>query len=276
MSKHIDDKTTVVLNNGIEMPLLGLGVYKSGDDTYDAVRFALDVGYRSIDTAALYGNEKAVGDAVRASGVNRNEVFITTKVWNDDLRAHTVRKACENSLKLLNLDYIDLYLIHWPVADEYITAYSVMEELFHEQKIRTLGVSNFLPKHIETLLPKCEIVPAVDQLEIHPYLSNTTVIDFCHKLNIMPEAWAPLARGAVSRDLVISTIAEKHSKTPSQVALRWHLQRGEIVIPKSVHASRILENSKVFDFCLDGSDMALINALDNNGRTGPDPDNFSL
>ncbi|MDR2267800.1 MAG: aldo/keto reductase, partial [Christensenellaceae bacterium] len=176
--------------------------------------------------------------------------------------------------KLLNLDYIDLYLIHWPVAGEYITAYSVMEELFHEQKIRSLGVSNFLPKHLESLLPKCEIVPAVDQVEIHPYQSNTTLLDFCHKLNIMPEAWGPLAMGAVPSDHVISTIAKKHSKTPAQVALRWNLQRGVIVIPKSIQPSRILENSKVFDFCLDESDMSLINALNKNVRTGPDPDNL--
>ncbi|MDR2047220.1 MAG: aldo/keto reductase [Clostridiales bacterium] len=267
-------KKTTTLNNGVEMPVLGLGVYKSGGETYNAVRTALDAGYRRIDTAAVYGNEADTGKAVGDSGLGRGEVFITTKVWNDDLRARNVRGACLKSLALLDTDYIDLYLIHWPVPGEYTAAYKVIEELYAEGKVRAIGLSNHLRRHTDEILSECSVAPVLNQLEIHPYFQNTEETEYCKLKNILPEAWAPLARGAAANDPAIIAIAEKYSKTPSQVVLRWHLQRGTAVIPKSVHKERIIENADVFDFALGAEDMASIGALNKNERTGPDPNNI--
>jgi diketogulonate reductase-like aldo/keto reductase len=271
-----NNELTLTLNNGIKMPWLGLGVYKSGAATYDAVRSALDAGYRRIDTASLYENEAAVGRAVRDSGLPREEVFITTKVWNTDVQNDKVAKACEKSLSLLNTDYIDLYLIHWPVPNCYVNAYTKMEKLLDAGKIKALGVSNFLIHHLKSLLPNCGYIPVLNQIETHPYLINTPIIAYCIAHNIVPEAWAPICRGRVAADPVIISIANEYSKTPTQVVLRWHLQRCTSVIPKSITPSRIKENAQIFDFCLTEEDMDKINNLNSNHRTGPDPDNFSF
>ncbi|MDR0697062.1 MAG: aldo/keto reductase [Christensenellaceae bacterium] len=271
---RIDSRIT--LNNGLLIPVLGLGVYKSGSKTYDAVRSALDIGYRRIDTASLYENEEAVGRAIIDSGLKRKDVFITTKIWNTDIRSGKILEACERSLELLNTDYIDLYLMHWPVPDKYVAAYCEMEKLLDKKLIKALGVSNFLIPQLDNLLPKCNIVPALNQIETHPYLTNVSLIDYCIKHNITPEAWAPICRGTIISDPVILSIADKYSRTPTQIVLRWHLQRQTTVIPKSVNQKRIAENSKIFDFTLDDADMDLIYDLNSNHRTGPDPANFDF
>ncbi|MFA5449838.1 MAG: aldo/keto reductase [Clostridia bacterium] len=268
--------SNIKLNNGVEIPILGLGVYLSGKDTYTAVRTALDEGYRHIDTAMVYENESDVGRAVKDSGIAREDIFITTKLWNDDMRANNVRGAAEKSLALLGLDYIDLYLIHWPVAGKFMPSYKVMEDLYRKGMFRAIGVSNFLSHHMDALLKETEVVPAVNQIEIHPYLTNQTEIDYCKAKGIAPEAWAPLARGKAVKDKTIKAIAKKYNKTPAQIVIRWHIQRGVIVIPKSVTSKRIAENAKVFDFLLSAEDISAINALNMGLRTGPDPDTFDF
>ncbi|MDR3186763.1 MAG: aldo/keto reductase [Christensenellaceae bacterium] len=267
---------TKTLNNGVEMPYLGLGVYRSGAETYKAVRIALDAGYKHIDTASFYENERDVGKAVKDSGIDRSEIFITTKVWNSDIRADHVIEACHTSLKNLDVDFIDLYLIHWPVPGKYIEAYKACETLYAQKKLRSIGLSNHLKPHLDKLLPVCDILPAANQLEIHPYLSNTSEINYCIGMNIFPIAWAPLAVGRVLKESIIDTIAKKYSKTPAQIVLRWHIQRGVAVIPKSVNPERIVENTAIFDFELAPLDMASIDSLNKDKRDGPDPLNFNF
>ena len=272
----MDINTTKTLNNGVEIPIIGLGVFKSGIHTYRAVRHALEAGYRHIDTASYYQNEEAVGKAVRDSGIDREEVFITSKLWTDDMRKRRVRQALEKSLSLLNTDYLDLYLIHWPVKEEFVNSYKVMEELRSEGKIRAIGVSNFQIHHLKTLMTQTNLTPAVNQIESHPYLNNNEVFEFCRQNNIMHQSWSPLARGKALEDAKLKVLASKYNKTVAQIIIRWHIQKGVIVIPKSVHKERIIENAEVFDFNLTDQDIMEIDKLDCDLRTGSHPDTFTF
>lgn len=272
----MDISTTVTLNNGVKIPALGLGVFKSGKDTYTAVRAALDAGYRHIDTAMIYENEAQVGKAVKDSRIPREQIFITTKLWTDDMRSCKVPQALETSLKLLDMDYTDLYLIHWPLRDakENICAYLEMEKLLSHGKTRALGVSNFEPHHLDELAQGAGLLPAVNQIESNPYMPNTSVLEYCARRGIAAEAWSPLARGRVVNEPKLNLLASKYNKTVPQIVIRWHLQRGIIVIPKSIKKERIIENSKVFDFELAEGEMALVSALDINKRSGSHPDEY--
>ncbi len=276
MIKSITD--CAVLNNGVKMPWLGFGVFLSppGDTTYRSVRIALETGYRHIDTAKIYENEEDVGKAVRDSGIPREEIFVTTKVWNSDMRAGKVREAFDLSRKKLGMDVIDLYLVHWPVAEKYLDAYKVLEKLYQEGKVRAIGVSNFLVHHLEDLLPQVEVVPTVDQVEWHPWLQLPDLYRYCREKKIQLEAWGPLIQGKGSQIPLLSEIGKKYGKTWAQVIIRWDLQREVVTIPKSNTPSRIKENADVFDFELSEADMAAINALDQNKRVAADPDNFDF
>lgn len=272
-------KTTKRLNNGVEMPYLGLGVYLAevGDATANAVRWAIADGYVHIDTARVYGNEKSVGEGVRASAVDRDDLFVTTKLWNGDMRSNRQQAAFEDSLRDLGMDYVDLYLIHWPV-ENYLKSWAVMEEIYDSGKARAIGVSNFQQHHLDKLLDQARIVPVVNQVELHPYFNQRALRDYCAEREIAIEAWSPLGGqgGNVMDDAVIKRIAAAHGKTPAQVIVRWDLQHGIITIPKSVHRDRIKQNSDVFDFQLSDEEMAAIDKLDRNTRVGPDPDNFDF
>lgn len=263
------------LNDGRPIPQLGLGVYKATDaETAQAVEVALGAGYRHVDTATLYNNERGVGDGLRASGVPRADVFITTKVWDSDHGFDTTRRAFDNSLDLLGFDYVDLYLIHWPVPsqDLFVETWRALESLQADGRALSIGVSNFAPHHIDRLLLEGEIVPAINQVELHPWLSQAGVRDYNAAHGILTEAWSPLARGRLIGDPVLEPIAAKHGKSTAQVVIRWHLQLGNVVIPKSVTPHRIIENFDVFDFELDAADLAAIATLEANKRTGMNPD----
>ncbi|MFF3910171.1 aldo/keto reductase [Streptomyces sp. NPDC001848] len=269
---------TVTLNNGVEIPQLGFGVFQVPDaETTAAVTAALEAGYRSIDTAAIYGNESGVGKALAGSGIARDDLFITTKLWNADQGYDATLKAFDASLAKLGLDYVDLYLIHWPTParDLYPESWKALEKLAADGRIRAAGVSNFQPAHLKRLLDGAALVPAVNQIELHPGLQQNELRAVHADLGIATEAWSPLAQGAVLGDDAITTIAAQHGKSPAQVVLRWHLQLGNIVIPKSVTPARIRENIDVFDFALSEQEMAAIAALDRGLRTGPDPDTFN-
>jgi methylglyoxal/glyoxal reductase len=275
--ESIKSKTT--LNNGVKMPWLGLGVWKAGGDgeTERAVHTAIDAGYRSIDTAMIYGNERGVGRAIRASGVSREELFVTTKVWNDDVRGDRVAAAFEESLRLLSLDYIDLYLVHWPIIGKIRKAWRAMEQLAASGRVRAIGVSNHLLPHLHELLAAAAVIPAVNQIEFHPYLQSGPLVEFCRSKQIQIEAWSPLMQGgALLHDPTLAAIAERHGKTIPQIVLRWDMQKGVVTIPKSVTPHRIAENADVFDFTLTPSDLAAIDALERGHRRGPDPANFSF
>lgn len=269
-------QSTRTLTNGVEMPIFGLGVYKMTDpqETIEAITKALQVGYRAIDTASLYYNEEQVGEAIRHSGVAREELFVTTKVWNSDQGYDNTLKAFETSLKKLNMDYVDLYLTHWPVEGKYPDTYRAIERLYEEKLIRVPGVSNHHAHHVEQLLRSANVPPMVNQVEVHPYLSQEPLRAFCREHQIAVTAWSPLGRGGVLQDETIIKIAEKYGKSAAQVVLRWHLQHDILVIPKSVTPSRIEENANIFDFVLSSEDMAVIDALNRNQRFGKDPDNF--
>ncbi|WP_448316543.1 aldo/keto reductase [Streptomyces sp. CO7] len=270
----------VVLNNGVEMPQLGFGVWQIPDDEAErAVATALEAGYRSIDTAAAYGNERGTGRAVAASGLPREEVFVTTKLWNSDQGYDSTLRAFDASLKKLGLEYVDLYLIHWPLPKRgtYVETYKAFEKLHAEGLIRAIGVSNFLPEHLRTLTEATSVVPAVNQIELHPRLQQSEARAFHAGLGIATEAWSPLGAGKGLLEVpAIAAIARKHGRTPAQVVLRWHLQTGNIVIPKSATPSRIKENFEVFDFSLDEEDLAAVRALDEGRRTGADPATFDM
>jgi 2,5-diketo-D-gluconate reductase A len=267
------------LNNGTEIPQLGFGVWQVGDaETPDAVAAALEAGYRSIDTAAMYHNEAGVGRAIAASGIPREELFVTTKLWNDAHGYDSALRAFDESLGKLGLDYLDLYLIHWPAPgrDRYVDTWRAFEKLVADGRVRAIGVSNFQIPHLHRLFDETGTVPAVNQIELHPKLQQETLRAFHAEHGIVTEAWSPLARGAMLRDdETISALAEKHGKTPAQIVLRWHIQIGNVVIPKSVTPSRIRENTEVFDFELDEADLKRITALDEDGRIGPNPDTFN-
>ncbi|MER5437634.1 aldo/keto reductase [Streptomyces sp. NPDC002790] len=269
---------TVTLNNGVEIPQLGFGVFQVPDDeTTAAVTAALEAGYRSIDTAAIYGNETGVGRALATSGIAREDLFITTKLWNADQGYDATLAAFEASLAKLGLDHVDLYLIHWPTPerDLYRETWKAIEKLVADGRIRAAGVSNFQPAHIERLLEDTRLVPAVNQVELHPGLQQSELRAVHADLGIATEAWSPLAQGAVLGDEAITTIAARHGKSPAQVVLRWHLQLGNVVIPKSVTPARIRENLDVFDFTLTDDELASIATLDRDLRTGPHPDELN-
>ncbi|AEW99217.1 aldo/keto reductase [Streptantibioticus cattleyicolor] len=268
----------VTLNNGVTMPQLGFGVFQVPDEeTTAAVTAALQAGYRSVDTAAVYGNEAGVGRALAASGVPREELFVTTKVWNADHGYDATLRAFDASLAKLGLDHLDLYLIHWPTParDSYPDTWRALERLLADGRTRAIGVSNFQPAHLERLLDTSGIVPAVNQVELHPGLQQRELRAFHAAHGIVTEAWSPLAQGAVLDDPAITDIAARLGRTPAQVVLRWHLQSGNVVIPKSVTPARIRQNLDVFGFDLSPADLDAVAGLDRALRTGPDPDTFN-
>lgn len=266
----------VKLNNGITMPQLGLGVFAipDGKEIREAMSFAFDEGYRSIDTATVYGNEKGVGQAIKESRIPREEIFLTTKVWNNDQEYDSTLEAFQQSMDRLGVDYLDLYLIHWPVKGKFNDTWRALEKLLHDGLIRSIGVSNFQVHHLEALFQAAEIIPAVNQIEQHPYLLQKELRDFCAMHDIKIEAWSPLGRGAVLDDKTLIRLGQKYGKTSAQVTLRWQIQHDIITIPKSSRPERITENISIFDFNLEPGDMAVIDGLNRNHRIGPDPDNF--
>ena len=276
----MDLNTRKKLNNGVEMPIFGLGVYKSadGEETYNAVRWALDAGYRHIDTAAMYGNEASVGRAIRDSGIAREDIFVTTKLWNTEIREHNEENALNESLKKLGMDYVDLYLIHWPVREEqgYIRAWKKLEQFNRDGRCRAIGVSNYNIHHLEDVLKVADIIPALDQVECHPYLAQKDLQAFCEQHGIALGPWSPLGRGRLLDDEVLTALAAKYGKTTAQIVLRWDVQRGFINIPKSVHKERIIANAQVFDFSLTVQDMQKIFALDQDLHFGSNPETFTF
>lgn len=267
-------QSTIALNNGVKMPVFGLGVFRSDEATIPSVTYAIQHGYRLIDTAAYYFNEKEVGEAVRQSGLKREELFVTTKLWNDSQREGRQRAAFEKSLKELGFDYIDLYLVHWPIPGKIHETWHVLEKLYEEKLIRAIGVSNFLPHHLEELSVKANVAPAVDQFECHPYLTRKELRGYCRKHDIVCEAWSPLGRGAALEEPVLKELAQKYGKTPAQIILRYDVENEIVTIPKSVKEKRILENADVFDFSLAPEEIAKIDALD-RGEMHGDPDNVT-
>ena len=268
---------TIALNNGVEIPQLGFGVFQIPPaDTVKATITALEVGYRHIDTAQMYGNEREVGIAVRESGVDRGDVFVTSKLNNNRLERDDILRAFDRSLADMEFDYLDLFLIHWPLpaVSDFVARWSVMEEIYASGRVKAIGVSNFQPHHLSTLFEATEVRPAVNQIEVHPYLAQDDLRAFDAEHGIVTEAWAPIAQGAILDDAVIKDVAARLGRTPAQVTLRWHIQRGDVVFPKSVTRSRVEENFAIFDFELDEPAMAAISGLDRNGRTGPNPDEF--
>lgn len=271
-------KDGALLNNGVKMPWLGFGVHRinDGHDVEYAVRTALEIGYRSIDTATVYGNERSVGKMIRESGIARQDIFLTTKVWNDAQREKRTPAAFEESLERLETEYVDLYLVHWPVKDCYQETWKVMEEIYQSGRAKAIGVSNFQVHHLEDILRDCQIVPAVNQIEFHPLLVQPELLKFCQENKIQVEAWAPLMEGQIVNESSVQKMAEKYNKTSAQIVLRWDLQHEVVTIPKSSHADRIAENAEIFDFELSRTDMRELDALDQRKRVGPDPDNFDF
>jgi len=271
-------QSTKTLTNGIEMPRFGLGVYKmtERDETLQAIDKALKVGYRAIDTASLYGNEAEVGEAIRHSGIKREDIFVTTKVWNSDQGYDATLRAFEVSLKKLNMDYLDLYLTHWAVPETFEETYRAIERLYDEKLLRATGVSNHHEHHLEKLLAKANIAPMVNQVELHPYLQQDALKAFCAEHGIAVTAWSPLGRGGVLDNPTILEIAQALGKSAAQIVLRWHLQKDTLIIPKSVTPSRIEENAQIYDFELTQAQMENIATLNQNHRFGQDPDHFKF
>ncbi|WP_339321288.1 aldo/keto reductase [Paenibacillus sp. FSL W8-0194] len=280
MTLHL--QSTTKLANGVDMPWLGLGVFKveEGADLIAAVKAAIKHGYRSIDTAAIYGNESGVGQAIREAlkenGLAREELFVTSKVWNQDQGYDETLAAFDVSLSKLGLDVLDLYLIHWPVAGKYKDTWRALEKLYKDGRVRAIGVSNFHVHHLQDLLSAAEIKPMVDQVEFHPYLAQNELLAFTKEQGIQLEAWSPLMQGELLNQPVLQEIAAKHNKSVAQTILRWDLQKGVVTIPKSIKEHRIIENASIFDFELSPEDMEKIDALNQNRRVGPDPDNFDF
>jgi methylglyoxal/glyoxal reductase len=275
-------QATTTLYNGVKMPWFGLGVFKveEGPELVNAVKFAIKHGYRSIDTAAIYGNEEGVGQAIREAiteyDIKREELFITSKVWNSDLGYDSTISAYKTSLRKLGLDYLDLYLVHWPVEDKYKEAWQALETLYKDGKVKAIGVSNFQVHHLEKVMKDAEIKPMVNQVEYHPRLTQKEVKAFCHQHGIQFEAWSPLMQGQLFDNPILKEVASKYNKTVAQVILRWDLQNGVVTIPKSTKEHRIIENSNIFDFKLTTEDMDRISNLNENFRVGPDPDNINF
>ncbi|WP_121613048.1 aldo/keto reductase [Mesobacillus foraminis] len=280
MAKNLQD--TVTLNNGIKMPWFGLGVFKveEGSEVIHSVRTAIKNGYRLIDTAAVYQNEEGVGKGIREgmkeAGITREDLFITSKVWNSDLGYESTLAAYETSLKKLDLDYLDLYLIHWPVKGKYKEAWKALEAIYKEGRVKAIGVSNFQVHHLEDLLKAADVKPVINQVEYHPRLTQKELQQYCREHEVQLEAWSPLMQGQLLDNPELQGIANRHGKSVAQVILRWDLQNGVITIPKSIKENRIIENSSIFDFELSSDDMEKIDGLNKNERVGPDPDNFDF
>jgi methylglyoxal/glyoxal reductase len=280
VAKNLQDTTT--LHNGVKMPWLGIGVFKveEGPELVHAVKTAIKHGYRSVDTAAIYGNEVGVGQGIREgmeeSGISREDLFVTSKVWNTDLGYESTLAAYETSLNKLGLEYLDLYLIHWPVEGKYKDAWRALETLYKEGRVKAIGVSNFQIHHLEDLMQDAEIKPMVNQVEYHPRLTQKELQSFCQKHGIQLEAWSPLMQGQLLDNEVLQEIANKYNKSVAQVILRWDLQNGVVTIPKTTKEHRIIENASIFDFELTEEDMERIDGLNQNHRVGPDPDNFDF
>lgn len=273
---HINSR--IKLNNGIMMPLLGIGVFlmEEGDEVKNAVKYALEIGYRSIDTAAIYRNEIGVGNAIKESEVSRSEIFLTSKVWNADQGYDSTLKAFDATLRRLKTDYLDLYLIHWPVRNKYIETYKALEKLYNQGRIKAIGVSNFALNHFAELLENCKVKPMVNQVEFHPLLQQPDLHNFCNLNNIQLEAWGPLMQGKIFNVKELQPLAKKYNKTIAQIALRWEIQKQVVVIPKSINHERIVENANIFDFELENDDIKFIDKLDRDKRIGPDPNNFNF
>lgn len=266
------------MNDGHRIPLLGLGVWQaSPEQTVSAVREALLAGYRHIDTAAIYKNEESVGAGIRESCVSRDQIFVTTKVWNTEQGSKLTRLALQKSLERLGLDYVDLLLIHWPAPqqDLYVETWKTMIDLRSEGLVRSIGVSNFTSSNLERIISETNVTPVINQIELHPYMQQVSLRSTHEKLGILTQCWSPLAQNRALNDSVITRIADKHRKTPAQIVIRWHLDNGFVVIPKSVTAARIRDNNNVFDFNLDADDMSRISQLERGERIGPDPKTFS-
>lgn len=276
LPNHLQE--TVTLNNGVQMPWLGLGVFKAkeGDEVVQAVKSAIRTGYRSVDTASAYRNEEGVGQGVREAlqenGLRREELFITSKVWNSEQGYETTLKSFDDSLMRLGLDYLDLFLVHWPVKGKYKETWRALEKVYAEGKVRAIGVSNFQVHHLKDLLSEAKVVPAVNQVEFHPYLTQKELLRYCREQAIQLEAWSPLGQGHLLEHETLKGIAAKYGKTVAQVILRWDLQLGVVTIPKSVREARIIENADVFDFELSTEDIQAIDGLNRNQRFGSDPD----
>ncbi|WP_246050282.1 aldo/keto reductase [Neolewinella litorea] len=268
---------TYKLNNGLEMPRLGLGVWKSdnGQETVNAIHWALEAGYRHVDTAKIYKNEEAVGEAIQTASLPREEVWLTTKIWNDAIREGRTTQALDNSLKRLKTDYVDLVLLHWPVSGR-VKAWQELEKAVEEGKVRSIGLSNFMEEHVQEILDGGNITPAVNQIEYHPYLTQADAISICDANDIAITAWSPLMQGNFLQEPLFAEIGKRYDKTAAQVVLRWCLQNDVIVIPKSVNRGRIIENGQLFDFELSEEDMTAIDQLERDERFGPDPHNFDF
>lgn len=275
-------QSTTTLRNGVKMPWLGIGVFKveEGPELVNALKAAINHGYRSIDTAAIYENEEGVGEGIREglieANISREELFVTSKVWNADLGYELTLKAFEESLKKLGLDYLDLFLIHWPVESKYRDAWRALETLYKQGKVKAIGVSNFQIHHLEELMKYAEVKPMINQVEYHPRLTQMDLREFCQKHEIQLEAWSPLMQGELLDNETLQNIATKYQKSIAQIILRWDLQNGVITIPKSTKKHRIVENASIFDFELTKEDMQKISSLNENKRVGPDPDNFDF
>ena len=269
---------TFRLHNGVEMPYFGLGVYlsKDGQEVINAIKWAVDAGYRHIDTASIYKNEEGVGIGVKEASVAREELFVVSKVWNSDQGYESTLKAFDDSLKRLGMDYLDLYLIHWPVEGKYKETWRALEKLYAEGRVRAIGVSNFLQHHLEDLMADAEVVPMVNQMEFHPYLVQQELLDFCQKNTIQYEAWSPMMQGKIFGMDAFEALAKKYNKTIAQIVLRWDLQKGVVTIPKSTKKERIESNAAIFDFEITQEDMELLDAMDRQQRFGPDPDTFDF
>ncbi|TVR31359.1 MAG: aldo/keto reductase [Spirochaetaceae bacterium] len=280
MNKIADLTSCATLNNGIKMPWVGFGVFKvnDGDEVIAAVTHALQAGYRHVDTASAYRNESGVGTAIAQSGVQRTDLFVTSKLWNADQGYDSTLRAFDASLERLGLDYLDLYLIHWPLPMKglYKDSWRALEKLYKDRRVRAIGVSNFQPNHLEDIMANSEVVPAVNQVEFHPRLTQEPLREFCGTHKIQVEAWSPLMRAQLIDDPTIARIATVHGRTPAQVILRWDLQHEVVTIPKSVTPERIIENSRVFDFELSEAEIREIDSLNSNERSGPDPDTFDM
>lgn len=280
MVKNLQDTTT--LHNGVKMPWFGIGVFKveEGPELVNAVKTAIKHGYRSVDTAAIYENEEGVGkgiqEGLKEAGISREELFVTSKVWNADLGYESTIAAYETSLKNLGLEYLDLYLIHWPVEGKYKDAWRALETLYKEGRVKAIGVSNFQIHHLEELMKDAEIKPMINQVEYHPRLTQKELKAFCQDNGIQLEAWSPLMQGQLLDNEILQEIANKHNKSVAQIILRWDLQKGVVTIPKSTKEHRIIENANVFDFELTTEEMEIIDGLNQNLRVGPDPDNFDF
>ncbi|MFX0555986.1 aldo/keto reductase [Maribacter sp. CXY002] len=269
---------TFKLHNGVEMPYLGLGTYQAenNQEVIDSVKDALEIGYRHIDTASIYKNEEGVGQGIKESQVTRKDIFLVTKVWNSDQGYESTLQSFEDSINRLQVDYLDLLLIHWPVKEKYKDTWRAMEYLYKQKKVRAIGVSNFLQHHLEDLMTTANIVPMVNQMEFHPYVVQQALLDFCNKNTIQYEAWSPFMQGKVFGLDICKELAEKYGKSVAQIILRWNLQKGVVTIPKSIHKDRIVSNADIFDFELSEKDMAYLDSLDRDERIGPHPDHFDF